>query len=142
MSEPIQGEEAPKDDYGSGRPLLGKPVQRFPRFQSHALVDVRTSRWNPFKTASAVLLDLSVEGFKLEFVSAVTLRVGQRVRLVVPLAPFQILSPSRLELEVEIKWFDVQALRAGGVFKPLSDIELHTIEKLMDRLLSMEKPRA
>jgi len=142
MSDSNQSEDAPKDDSGTGRSLLGEPVQRFPRFQSHALVDVRTSRWNPFATSSAVLLDLSLEGFKVEFVNRLKLSVGQRVQLIVPLAPFQILSPSHLDLPVELKWFDEKALRAGGVFTQLSDIEGHTIEKLIDRLLSMEKPRA
>jgi|GEM_PF-4102448 len=114
----------------------GKPrsLQRFPRFQSHALIDVRTHWWNPFKVASAVLLDLSVQGFKVEFVNPVKLRAGQRVFVSIPLSPFHILSPSRLKLSVELKWFDAQSLRAGGVFESLHDVERHIVEKVIHRI--------
>jgi hypothetical protein len=119
-----------------------RPLQRFPRFQSHALVDVKTSSWNPFASFSAVLLDLSVQGFKIEFVSPVTIHAGERARLVIPLSPFRILSPERLKLRIVVKWFDARNQRAGGVFEGATAADAHVIEKILDRLLSQETARA
>ena len=126
------GPSGPQLDFGpDGKP---RTLQRHPRFQSHALIDVRTYWWNPFKVASAVLLDLSVQGFKIEFVNPVKLHAGQRVFVSIPLSPFHILSPARLKLVVELKWFDAQSLRAGGVFDTLRDVERHIVEKVIHRI--------
>lgn len=122
-------------------PEGARPVQRHTRFRSHALVDVRTSRWNPFAQASAVLLDMSEQGFKVEFVSPVRLKPGARLQLTVPLSPFTILSPAKMRFEVELKWFDAGTLRAGGVFLSLDEAQRHVVEKIITRLAEMQRAR-
>ncbi|MEN9529930.1 MAG: hypothetical protein RI932_1803, partial [Pseudomonadota bacterium] len=46
------------DEQGQGSDG-GTVVKRAKRIESHALVDVKMSAWNPLSVASAVLLDLS-----------------------------------------------------------------------------------
>lgn len=114
-------------------------VQRVQRFESHALVDVKTSRWNPFAHTSAVLLDLSTRGFKVEFISPVKLQPGHRAIVVIPLTPFQILSPGRLKLAVVVKWFDPHSQRAGGVFEKMTPADAYVLEKVIEKLISQNK---
>lgn len=56
-------------------------VKRAKRIESHALVDVKMSSWNPLSVASAVLLDLSWQGFKIEFVNPVKVKAGARLSM-------------------------------------------------------------
>jgi hypothetical protein len=102
-------------------------LRKTPRFESHALVEVRTSWWNPFSTKSAILIDISADGFKIEFVSALTkIKFGSKVRITIPLAPFGIYSSQAVILSAIVRWFDERNFRCGGVFdKPSSEIEAH-----------------
>lgn len=109
-------------------------VDRPPRFESHALVEVRSRFWNPFSRSSAVLLDISWKGFKIEFPTPPKLRPGLSLVLVVPLAPFNVLSPARVKLRIVLKWFDAQAGRAGGIFERLGAEETFVLEKIITRL--------
>lgn len=106
-------------------------ADRAPRFESHALVDIRTSRWNPFSHISAVLLDISTYGFKIEFVSRVKLRPGMDLTMTVPLSPFHIHSPAKLKLDVVIKWYDSGNNRAGGVFSHIRPEQAYVLENLI-----------
>lgn len=93
---------------------------RAPRFESHALVEIKTG-WMPFSHASAVLLDLSLGGFKIEFVNPVKIKTNVPMTMSIPLAPFQILSPAKLKTKIVIKWYDPKQLRAGGIFENIGN---------------------
>lgn len=114
-------------------------LRKTPRFESHALVEVRTSRWNPFSTKSAILIDISVEGFKVEFVSALKkIAFGSKVRITVPLAPFGIYSSQTLVLTAVVRWFDERNFRCGGVFDKFSP----EIETQLEQIVAFVASRA
>jgi hypothetical protein len=109
-------------------------VKRAKRIESHALVDIRMSAWNPLSVASAVLLDLSWQGFKLEFVNSVKIKPGTNLIMNIPLASFGILAPAKLKLKIQVKWYDARMLRAGGIFEPESHEQDYLIQKIIDVL--------
>lgn len=86
------------------------------RFVSHALVEVRKFRDLPFFCYSAVLLDVSLSGYKLEFTSEMNVKVGDTFWLNIPLSPLGIAAPKRLACKAECKWFDPKKFRMGGTF--------------------------
>lgn len=98
------------------------------RFISHALVDVRKFRNLPFFCYSAVLLDVSLSGYKLEFTSEIQVSPGDQFWLSIPLSPLGINAPKRFVGRAECKWFDPQKYRMGGVFT--------TLEKSQEQILS------
>jgi hypothetical protein len=117
-------------------PLSQFPLERGlygrdPRFPSHALIDVSTSKWNPFSECSAVLLDLSQGGFKIEFVNPVELKTGVKINMTIRLSPFGILTPELLKLKAEVKWFDKEKLRCGGLFVSPSETDIYVLEKVI-----------
>jgi hypothetical protein len=94
--------------------------RRHPRYDSHALVEIRTSKWSVIGVKSAVLIDISWEGFKFEFVSPCKqLHMGTQLFMDIPLAPFGIQRPKKLRIGLVVKWFDPRMSRAGGVLKLL-----------------------
>lgn len=107
---------------------------RAPRFESHTLVDVRLSSWNPFSKASAVLLDLSVQGFKIEFLGPVAVRPGDALTMILPLLPFGVQSPRRLKLRIQFKWIDRRTFRAGGVFTHLGQDDAAVLKRILSSL--------
>ena len=109
-------------------------VKRAKLIESHALVDIRMSAWNPLSVASAVLLDLSWQGFKLEFVNSVKIKPGTNLIMNIPLASFGILAPAKLKLKIQVKWYDARMLRAGGIFEPESHEQDYLIQKIIDVL--------
>lgn len=115
---------------------MDKPqqIQRAERLVSHALVEIKKHKWLPFGTHSAVLLDLSTTGFKLEFTGEVSSKPGEKYWLSIPLAPLGVSSPSQLLCRVECKWFDNAKYRIGGVFCQLTDSETSTIEHVVQIL--------
>jgi hypothetical protein len=115
-------------------------LRRTPRFESHALVEIRTSRWNLFSTKSAILIDISADGFKIEFVSSLApLRFGSKIRVSIPLAPFGIYSAQAIELVGLVRWFDERNFRCGGIFEK-SDIETTThLEQIIDFVAAHSK---
>ena len=83
---------------------------------------------------SAVLLDLSIEGFKLELVSRGWLKPGEIYWLSIPLRPFDIAGPSQLRMRIVIRWFDPHAQRAGGLFfKPTID-SISLVQDILENL--------
>lgn len=104
--------------------------ERAPRFESHALVEVKTG-WLPTSVASAVLLDLSVQGFKIEFVNPVKIKAGEKLTMSIPLAPFQILSPAKLKMKIDVKWFDPRQMRCGGIFINMKDEHRYLLERIL-----------
>jgi hypothetical protein len=121
-----------EQDHGGGDP--SQPSKRAKRIESHALVDVKMSSWNPLATSSAILLDLSWQGFKIEFINPVKLKPGSRLSMSVPLSSFGILAPAKLKLKIQVKWYDSRMLRAGGIFEPESHEQDYLIQKIIDVL--------
>ena len=104
------------------------------RFISHALVEIRKYRWLPFGIHSAVLLDISLQGFKLEFTGEYSAAVGEFYWLNIPLAPLGIYSPTRLSCQTQCRWFDGQRYRVGGVFIDLDKTQRLIIDQIIETL--------
>lgn len=125
--------KADKFDWTSGD--NGQKIKRAKRIESHALIDVKTSLWNPFSITSAVLLDLSWQGFKIEFVNPTKIKPGSRLTMIIPLSSFGILAPAKLKLKIQVKWYDGRLMRAGGIFEPESHEQDYLIQKIIDVLM-------
>lgn len=104
------------------------------RYTSHALVELRKYKILPFKIHSAVLLDISPGGFKVEFTADITVQPGDQFWINIPLAPLGIYAPARLMCRGECRWFDGHRYRVGGVFMQLSNTERHIIDQVIDVL--------
>ena len=104
------------------------------RFTSHALVEVRKFRFWPFNIHSAILLDLSVGGFKLEFTGEYNVKPGESYWIQIPLMPLGILAPKRLLCKGQCRWFDGEKQRMGGTFISLTQQEKHVIQQVIDTL--------
>ena len=111
---------------------------RAQRYISHALVEVRRFKILPFFCDSAVLLDISVGGFKLEFTGEVQVAPGNQYWLSIPLSPLGIYAPKRLNCRCECRWFDDTRYRIGGTFIDLSKTDQMLIEQIVS---SLKKPR-
>ena len=101
------------------------------RHTSHALVEIKLNRWWPFGIKSGVLLDISVEGFKVEFTSEVKIKSLQKLWISIPLAPLGMMGPKFLSLPVEVRWFDESKYRIGGIFLELDKTDLQTVRRLV-----------
>ncbi|MGE0171583.1 MAG: PilZ domain-containing protein [Oligoflexales bacterium] len=106
------------------------------RIISHALVEVRKYRFLPFSCYSAVLLDISLNGFKLEFTSEVTLSPSRQYWLSIPLSPLGIYAPKKLLCKCECRWFDGKRYRIGGVFLNLTKTQKMIVEQAIESLKS------
>jgi hypothetical protein len=95
--------------------------ERQRRYISHALVEVRRFKSLPFFCHSAVLLDMSPGGFKLEFTSDIRVHPGSKSWLSIPLSPLGILDPKLLICQYECRWFDEGRYRMGGIFINLKE---------------------
>jgi len=104
------------------------------RFTSHALVEVHRFKNLPLFRHSAVLLDISTGGFKLEFTGEVQATAGKRYWLSIPLSPLGIFAPTRLVCRVEVRWFDAERYRIGGVFMEITKKEQLIIEQVIESL--------
>ncbi len=118
----------------TGAPNLETFNNRPTRVTSHALVEVRKFKSLPFFCHSAVLLDISTGGFKLEFTGEVRSKPGSQYWLNVPLQPLGIYSPAYLMCKCEVRWFDDQRFRIGGVFMNATKTDRMIIEQVVDVL--------
>lgn len=109
-------------------------TNREDRFASHALVELRRFKFLPIKVHSAVLLDISLGGFKAEFTGDVRSKPGERFWLNIPLAPLGIFAPTRLLCRGECRWFDDKRFRVGGVFSHLAKTDRHILEQVIATL--------
>lgn len=107
---------------------------RAKRYVSHALVEMRRFKWLPFFCHSAVLLDISTGGFKLEFTGEVQSAPGSQYWIHIPLAPLGISAPSRLVCHCEVRWFDENRYRIGGTFLQLTKTDHMIIEQIVASL--------
>ncbi len=108
--------------------------ERPQRYVSHALVEVRRVRFIPFLAHSAVLLDISLSGFKIEFTGETSAHPGQTLWLTIPLSPLGIFAPYKFTCKVEVKWYDERRRRIGGVFLNLTPQERLIVEQLVAAL--------
>lgn len=113
---------------------MANMTERADRFQSHALVELRKFRWFSWLQKSAVLLDLSQGGFKLEFTAPTTVRSGERLWLTIPLRPLGVMGPPAVVLRIEVKWFDQGRGRVGGIFIKSSPVERMLLAQVMENL--------
>ncbi len=107
---------------------------RAKRYVSHALVEVRRFRWLPFFCQSAVLLDISTGGFKLEFTGEVEVAPGSQSWLIIPLSPLGINAPARFMCRCECRWFDPHRFRIGGTFLQMTQTDHMLIEQIVASL--------
>ena len=109
-------------------------AERAERYQSHALVELRKYRIFSWLYKSAVLLDLSTGGFKLEFTVPAAVRPGEKRWLTIPLRPLGVMGPPAVTLLTQIKWFDGGRGRAGGVFGRLTPVEQMLLAQVVENL--------
>lgn len=109
-------------------------VNRAERFVSHALVEVRKFKQLPFFVDSAVLLDISVGGFKIEFTGDRVAKPGEKFWLSIPLSPLGIFAPTRISCKGECRWFDAKRFRVGGTFSNLSEGDRMVIQRIVENL--------
>jgi hypothetical protein len=106
------------------------------RYISHALVEIRKFKHWPFGIKSAVLLDISLNGFKMEYTSEVTSKPGELIWLNIPLNPVGIFSPSHLMIRGECRWFDKSRFRVGGIFLELTKSDKMIVEQIVETVRS------
>lgn len=123
LEESAESDEAIKSD-----------IERPNRYTSHALVEVRRFKILPFFCYSAVLLDISISGFKIEFTSDTKVEPGSRYWLNIPLGPLGIFAPKRLLVQAETRWFDSDRFRIGGVFMNLTHTEKMIVEHIIQTI--------
>ena len=109
-------------------------TKRPERVISHALVELKRHKWWPLGIKSAVLLDISKAGFKIEFTSQVKVRSDETLYMDIPLSPFGISAPRSILVQVSVKWFDPDSMRVGGVFLNIDDKTLMFLEKIIDKV--------
>lgn len=110
--------------------------ERAQRYISHALVEVKRYKHLPLFCYSAVLLDISVGGFKLEFTGEIEVAPGNQYWLNIPLSPLGIYAPKRLLCKCECRWFDKSRFRMGGTFAELTKTDHLLIEQVVSSLKS------
>jgi PilZ domain len=109
-------------------------INRENRYTSHALVEYRKFKYLPLNIHSAVLLDISLGGFKIEFTSEKKVKTGEQFWLHIPLTPLGIYAPARLICRGECRWFDTNRYRLGGIFTDLSKTDRLIIDQIVDTL--------
>jgi PilZ domain len=110
------------------------PIDRAPRFLSHAIVEVRKFKHLPIFVQSGVLLDISSSGFKLEFTAETVAKPGDMFWLNIPLTPLGIYAPPRILHRIECRWFDAKRFRIGGIFKNLRAEDIQLLENVVETL--------
>ena len=104
------------------------------RFVSHAIVELRKYKYVPFYCHSAVLLDLSPSGFKLEFTGETQIEPGDIYWLQIPLASFGIYTPKNITIKCQCRWFDSSRFRVGGSFLNSSKKDQVVLESVLETL--------
>jgi hypothetical protein len=111
-------------------------IHRPERFTSHTLVEIRRFKSLPFLVQSAVLLDISLGGFKAEFTGESKTKKGQIFWISIPLTPLGIYAPSRLVILSQCRWFDLDHYRLGGVFVELEKSDKIILEQVIETIQS------
>ena len=109
-------------------------ANRESRFVSHAIVELRRFKHLPFYCHSAVLLDLSPSGFKIEFTGETQVEPGDIYWLQIPLASFGIYTPKSITMKCQCRWFDSSRYRIGGAFINIAKRDTVIIESMLENL--------
>ena len=109
-------------------------ANRESRFVSHAIVELRRFKHLPFYCHSAVLLDLSPSGFKIEFTGETQVEPGDIYWLQIPLASFGIYTPKSITIKCQCRWFDSSRYRIGGAFINIAKRDTVIIESMLENL--------
>lgn len=104
------------------------------RYISHALVEIRRYRWWPLGVQSAVLLDLSINGFKIEFTGKFTCKPEDSLWMQIPLSPFQVNGPDEILMRITVKWFDANKMRIGGTFELAHPHHIAFLEQVIEKV--------
>jgi hypothetical protein len=115
-------------------------LDRENRYTSHALVEFRKFKVLPIGIHSAILLDISLGGFKIELTGDKKVRTGENFWLHIPLAPLGIYAPTRLMCRGECRWFDGERYRVGGVFTDLSKTDRMIIDQIVETMKQRRSP--
>ena len=108
------------------------------RLRSSMEIRVRCPSWNPFSAKQALLLDLSLGGFGLEFCQKTRLQVGANVLLLLSPWSFGLAGSSTLSLGAQVVWFDERACRCGGRLLLESGEKRVRLQEALDQLGSMQ----
>ena len=106
-------------------------ANRQERIRSHTFVELRRFKHLPIFCHSAVLLDVSLGGFKVEFTGEVKLEPGQKYWVMIPMSPLGIVDTPKIYCLGECRWFDDTRFRMGGIFLNLGREEMAAIEKIV-----------
>ena len=109
------------------------------RVISYFLVELKKNRFNPFNSSSAVLLDISFTGCKVEVVGKMKMLPGENFYISIPLSPMGIEGGSSIKLKCECKWFDASSSRLGCVFVNPSEKESKIIDRIIEKLMNIQK---
>lgn len=119
---------------------LNNQSNRPDRFSSHTLVEIRRFKNLPFFVQSAVLLDISLGGFKAEYTGEIQSKKGQIFWISIPLAPLGIYAPSRLMLLGQCRWYDPDRFRLGGVFVEVKKADKIILEQVIEAVQMRSRP--
>lgn len=112
-------------------PSQPNQTDRSERVMSHALVELRSHSWWPFGIKSAVLLDLSATGFKIELTGPANIALESIHLLTIPLSPFGLAAPSYIQTKVKIKWFQKEKMRIGGTFESVRPSDTIYLDRII-----------
>ena len=109
-------------------------VKRAPRVFAHAIATIKANNWNPLGGWSAIVLDLSAGGCKLELVEGNKFKEGKKYYLDIPLASFNVSEPNSLKLYGEVMWYNDKRLRIGFRFIEPKREQVDIINHILDNL--------
>ncbi len=109
-------------------------IERAPRVFAHAVATIKANKWNPLGGWSAILLDISAGGCKLELVEGAGFKEGKKYYVDIPLASFNIDEPHALKLYGEVMWYNDKRLRIGFRFIGAKQSDVDMINYILDNL--------
>jgi len=94
------------------------PKRSEPRYETPLIAYVIPYKWIPFFKIKVVILDLSWNGFKIEFPEKLIkkLRYNSILSIEIKINQFNISTITKIKLKLIIKWFNLESRRAGGIF--------------------------
>ena len=116
------------------------PKRNEPRYASDLIIGIKLSKWNPFSKVKARLIDISWSGFQIEFFKSVKIKHDQHIQLHISLEKING-AMGWICIESQIKWFDEQNLKAGGIYTQSNPKDPKTIllEKIIHYIAKQKK---
>lgn len=116
---------------GDGSPYLRALQERSLRHSAFSVIEVRKFKRLPFFCYSAVLLDISSTGCKIEFAGEHRIKVDEERWLYLPLAPLGFVQPNALCIKASCRWFIGDRYRSGWVFEEPSESMAALVERVI-----------